>query len=181
MRGLKSPNMAQTSPHPSRRCRDTFPAGEGFVLRRNRVLRIYPGRGRLSFRINLLLLCGRSYRTSICTATAADALISVDNILAVTLGNATGGTCVSACAARDALIGNLVCHSLIPPFLYATYIVACFFEKSRVNLKNVALIRGRFTPLCSRPRHPSVFYRISVPLYRAPYRFSAHPCRYPGA
>ena len=57
-----------------------------------------------------LLLCGSSYGTSICTAAAANALVSVDNVLAVALGNATGGASISASAASDALIRNLVCH-----------------------------------------------------------------------
>ena len=57
-----------------------------------------------------LLLRGSSYGTSICTAAAANALVSVDNVLAVTLGDAAGGASISASAASDALIRNLVCH-----------------------------------------------------------------------
>ena len=56
------------------------------------------------------LLCGSSHRTSICTAAAADALVSIDNELIVTLGNARNGASICACAAVDALVGNLVCH-----------------------------------------------------------------------
>ena len=70
------------------------------------------------------LLCGSSHRTSICTAAAADALVSIDNVLAVTLGNATGRASVSTSAAGDALIGNLVCHSNYLRRIFANYIVA---------------------------------------------------------
>ena len=43
------------------------------------------------------------------------AVMSIDNVLAVTLGNATGRASVYASAARDALIGNFVCHFVKPP------------------------------------------------------------------
>ena len=57
-----------------------------------------------------LLLSGRTYGASICTATAANASVSVDNELVSTLGDAAGGASISASAARNALIRNLVCH-----------------------------------------------------------------------
>ena len=59
-----------------------------------------------------LFFNGSAYRTSLSTATAANALVSVDHILAITLGDATGGASICTSAARDALIGNLVCHFL---------------------------------------------------------------------
>ena len=62
-----------------------------------------------------LLLCGSSNGAGICTRTAANALVSVDYVLAITLGNATGGASVSASATADAIIRNLVCHFCIPP------------------------------------------------------------------
>ena len=72
-----------------------------------------------------LLLYRSSYGTSICTAAASNALISVDNVLAVALGNATGGACISASAASDAFIGNLKCHNSKPPFSFGvTYILS---------------------------------------------------------
>ena len=57
-----------------------------------------------------LLLSGRTYGASICTATAANASVSIDNKLVSTLGDAAGGASISASAARNALVRNLVCH-----------------------------------------------------------------------
>ena len=50
------------------------------------------------------------YGASVSAGTAADALVSVNNVLAVALGNATYRTSIGACATADALIGNFVCH-----------------------------------------------------------------------
>ena len=58
----------------------------------------------------ILLLNGSAYRTSICAGTAGNALVSVDNVLAVTLSDALLRTSVSTCTACDALVSNLVCH-----------------------------------------------------------------------
>ena len=49
-------------------------------------------------------------RAVLCAVAAADAFVSVDNELIVTLGNARNGASVCACAAADAIVGNLVCH-----------------------------------------------------------------------
>ena len=57
-----------------------------------------------------LLFSRSANRASICARAAGNALVSVDNELAVTLGYATNRTSICACAASDALIGNLVCH-----------------------------------------------------------------------
>jgi len=64
-----------------------------------------------------LFLRGSSYRANVCTVAAADALISIDNVNAVTLGNATYGALACASTASYAIIGNFVCHSDIPPYL----------------------------------------------------------------
>ena len=62
------------------------------------------------------LLLGRcSYGASVCAGTTADAAVSVDNVLIATIGDAAGGASVSASAASDALIRNLVSHCKIPP------------------------------------------------------------------
>ena len=58
----------------------------------------------------ILLLNGSAYRTSVGAGTAGNALVCVDNVLAVTLGDALLRTSVSTCTASDTLIGNLVCH-----------------------------------------------------------------------
>ena len=57
-----------------------------------------------------------SNRASACARTARNALVSVDNVLAVTLGNALAGTSFSTCTASDALVCNYVCHLEKPPF-----------------------------------------------------------------
>ena len=51
-----------------------------------------------------------------CACAAVQTLVSVDYILAVTFGDAVGGTCVSACATADTIIRNLVCHLEKPPY-----------------------------------------------------------------
>ncbi len=62
------------------------------------------------------LLFNRSAnRAVVSTVAAADALISVDNVLVIALGNARNGASICTCAAVNALVGNLVCHVKIPP------------------------------------------------------------------
>ena len=48
--------------------------------------------------------------TCACASAAVDASVSVDNVLAVTLGNCVYGAAISASAASDALVRNYVCH-----------------------------------------------------------------------
>ena len=57
-----------------------------------------------------LFLAGCANRANICTVTAGDALVSIDNVLVVAFRNARSGATVCACAAGDALIANLKCH-----------------------------------------------------------------------
>jgi hypothetical protein len=57
-----------------------------------------------------LFLNGSFNRAGLCAVSAIDAGVSVDNELAVTLGDATNGASVSASAAANAFIRNLVCH-----------------------------------------------------------------------
>ena len=72
-----------------------------------------------------LFLSRSAYGASVSARAAAYALVSVDNVLAITLGNATGGACISASAASDAFIGNLKCHNSKPPFSFGvTYILS---------------------------------------------------------
>ena len=49
-------------------------------------------------------------RASVCAGAAVDALVSVDYVLAVALSDSLSGAVLSASAARDAIVGNLVCH-----------------------------------------------------------------------
>ena len=93
-----------------------------------------------------LFLSGSANGANICAVTAGDALISIDFVLAITLGNATGGATVCACATSDALITNLESHC---KFLRKNfwrgksriYIVAYICKKSRVfRKKNKNLI-----------------------------------------
>ena len=60
-----------------------------------------------------LFLCGSTNGAYVCAVTARDALISIDHVLAITLGNARGGATVCACATSDALITNLESHCKI--------------------------------------------------------------------
>ena len=68
---------------------------------------------------SLKLSLNRStYRACICACTAVDAKVSVDFVLAVTLCDSLNGTLSSASAASDAVISNLECHDIIPPYFY---------------------------------------------------------------
>jgi hypothetical protein len=61
----------------------------------------------------LLSLFLRSlYRASLSTSTAANALVSVDLVLAVYLADCFGGASLCTCAACNASIRNLVCHDM---------------------------------------------------------------------
>ena len=62
-----------------------------------------------------LFLNRSAYRTNVCAVAARDALVSVDNELAVTLRNAGNRATVCACATSDALISNLESHCDYPP------------------------------------------------------------------
>ena len=62
-----------------------------------------------------LVLNGSVNGTSVFAASAANALISVDNVLAVALRDAAGGASISTSATRDASVSNLECHYWIPP------------------------------------------------------------------
>jgi len=57
-----------------------------------------------------LSLLGSAYGASICARTAVDALVSVNYIYAITLGNSFNGTLSCACATADAIFSNFVCH-----------------------------------------------------------------------
>lgn len=62
------------------------------------------------------LSLGRSAnRAGACASAAANASVSVDNVLAVTLGNCVYRTSLSASAASDAIVRNYICHNSIPP------------------------------------------------------------------
>ena len=62
-----------------------------------------------------LCLLRSAYRACVCARAAIDALIGIDYIYAVTLGNSLNGALSCACAATDAIFGNLVCHGYVPP------------------------------------------------------------------
>ena len=55
------------------------------------------------------------YGASVCARTASDALVSVNNVLAVALSDAANRASICASAAADALIGNFVSHLEKPP------------------------------------------------------------------
>ena len=66
---------------------------------------------------------GSAYGTYARTSTALNALICVDDHLAVLFADRLYGTFALASAASDAIIGNLVCHVQTPP-LKIYFIVA---------------------------------------------------------
>ena len=57
-----------------------------------------------------LFLSGCANRACVCARTAANTLVSIDYVFAITLGDAAGRASILASAAADAFIGNLVCH-----------------------------------------------------------------------
>jgi hypothetical protein len=64
------------------------------------------------FLLRSLSLYRCANRASAGAGAAIDALVSVDNVLAVLLGDAAYGALVSASAAGNALIGNLISHDV---------------------------------------------------------------------
>ena len=63
-----------------------------------------------TFLLSLLAFADSIYGTTVCTCAAIDAAVSVDDVLAVTLGDGGHGAALGASAASDASIGNLVSH-----------------------------------------------------------------------
>ena len=62
--------------------------------------------------VGLLLLDGLGGASS-GTGTAAHALVCIDNVVGLALGDSLNRTLASTCAARDAIITNLVSHKSI--------------------------------------------------------------------
>lgn len=62
-----------------------------------------------------LLSLGSTYRAVALASAAVNALVGVNNVLSIALGNSLGGAVVLAYSAGNALIGNLVSHVLNPP------------------------------------------------------------------
>lgn len=73
-----------------------------------------------------LLSFGSLYGAGICTSAALDALISVDNVLAVALGDSLYGALCCASAAGDAIITDNVCHLQSSSFLYLPNCITLF-------------------------------------------------------
>ena len=65
--------------------------------------------------IKRLSLRGSAYRAGASASAAANAGVSVDNVLAVTFRNCLNGALSSASAARDAIIRNFISHRNDPP------------------------------------------------------------------
>ena len=82
-----------------------------------------------------LLSLGSTNRALAGASTALDAGLSVDNELAVTLGDGLNGASCYASAAGYAIIGNLVCHVFYPPFTLVSTIVAYFRQKANTFCK----------------------------------------------
>ena len=69
------------------------------------------------------------YGASVCARTASDALVSVNNVLAVALSDAANRASICASAAADALIGNFVCHDRYLHNSFSKSILSTFFKK----------------------------------------------------
>ena len=54
-------------------------------------------------------------RTCVCASAALDALVCVDLVLAVAFNNSAYRASIYTSAARNASVGNLVCHTYVPP------------------------------------------------------------------
>ena len=80
------------------------------LLRKRGVAEQHPLRKNVCTLFPKLFLNRSAYRTYICAVATGDALVSVDNELAVTLRDAGSGATVCACATSDALVSNLECH-----------------------------------------------------------------------
>jgi hypothetical protein len=57
-----------------------------------------------------LRLCRSRYRANICASTAVNAFFSIDHVFAVALGDSVVGAAVSASAAGDTVVVDLICH-----------------------------------------------------------------------
>jgi hypothetical protein len=77
-----------------------------------------------------LVFNGSSNGASISTASAANALISVDYVLAIAFGDAAGRASISASTARNALVSNLVCHW---GYLHLICILYLFYHITKKN------------------------------------------------
>ena len=81
---------------------------------------------------NKLFLSGSAYGASVSTAATAYAIVSIDNELTVALCDAAGGASINTCAARNALIGNLISHCENLQKIISIYILAYLSKKSSV-------------------------------------------------
>ena len=74
-----------------------------------------------------LLAFDRADRASVFARTAIDAHVRIDLVLRVTLRNRVYGASVRACAARNAIFRNFMCHVLIPPMKLIKRITRFFY------------------------------------------------------
>ena len=86
--------------------------------------------------IKRLSLRGSAYRAGASASAAANAGVSVDNVLAVTFRNCLNGALSSASAASDAIVRNYVCHIDLPPY---KYVPASADERQRQHTHSVPL------------------------------------------
>ncbi len=90
---------------------------------------------RLCFRE--LFLNGSVNRANACARTAVDALLGIDNILAVAFADAAYRALALARTAAYAIIGNLISHVIYLHKIYSTHIVAVNIRKIKMFLKKV--------------------------------------------
>jgi hypothetical protein len=91
-----------------------------------------------------LLSLGSAYGTSVCTSTAINALIRVDNVDSITLRDSLAGALISACTACYAIFRNLVCHFHVPPIILIDILYHTFCNLKRPFLKIFCIFSKKF-------------------------------------
>ena len=78
------------------------------------------------FICKILLLVGSAYRANTCASAALDACTSVDNVLAIALGDSANGALTSASAAAYTRTIDYICHVKITSLNLYNYNITVF-------------------------------------------------------
>ena len=90
----------------------------------------------------ILFLSGSANRTYTCASTAANTSVSVDNVLAIALGDSLHGADGQTCAAGDTFVGDYVSHGLVLYFLFRF----CFLRTGTYPFVGAKLVRKSRLP-----------------------------------
>ena len=109
-----------------------------------------------------LFSLGSVYGTNTSASAAFDASVSVDNVLAVTLGDAGKGAFACASAAGNASVGNLICHD---EHLHRNYLYL-FYHTAKKNQEGIERFLEKFChddAVCAgKPAKPGTMERVLV-------------------